>query len=108
MNKNTNILEKCPIIANNVIFNQENSVLCVENKGFFNLLAQKILNKPKTTYIQLDEFGDFVFSNINGKNALYDIANAIKCNFGEKAEPLNERLTCFFQTLENYGFIEWK
>ena len=29
----------------------------VENKGFFNVIAQKCFHRPRTSYIKLDEYG---------------------------------------------------
>ena len=35
--------------------------ITVENKGFFNTLAQKIYKKPRYSFIELDTFGSFVW-----------------------------------------------
>ena len=72
----------------------------------FHFLAQKILKKPKVSQIHLDEMGNFVWPLIDGTRTVYEIAQLVKEEFGEKAEPLYERLVQYIQTLENYGFIE--
>lgn len=83
-----------------------NVTLFQENKGVFHFLAQKILKKPKVSQIHLDEMGNFVWPLIDGTRTVYEIAQLVKEEFGEKAEPLYERLVQYIQNLENYGFIE--
>ena len=39
----------------------------VENKGFFNVIAQKCFHRPRTSYIKLDEYGSCVFQQIDGE-----------------------------------------
>lgn len=41
----------------------------VENKGFFNVIAQKCFHRPRTSYIKLDEYGSCVFQQIDGRRA---------------------------------------
>ena len=86
--------------------NQGKITLLQENKGVFHFLAQKILKKPKVSQIHLDEIGNFVWPLIDGTRTVYEIAELVKAEFGDKAEPLYERIVQYIQTLENYGFIE--
>ena len=76
----------------------------IENKGVVKRITQKLLKKPKITYIHLDENGSFVWPLIDGKRSVMDIAQLVEAHFGEKAHPLYERLVKFFQVLESYGF----
>ena len=78
----------------------------IENKGVVNRIAQKLLKKPKITYIHLDENGSFVWPLIDGKRTVMDIAQLVDEHFGEKAKPLYERLVKFFQILESYHFAK--
>ena len=80
----------------------------IENKGFFNRLAQKLFKKPKITYIHLEEIGSFVWPLIDGEKSITDIGVFVKEHFGEKAEPLYERLAKYFKVLESYGFVKFK
>ena len=80
----------------------------VENKGFFNRLAQKLLKKPSISKIHLDNMGSFLWLQIDGKSTIYEIAQSVKKQFGEDAEPLYHRLLQYIRTLEDYGFIEMK
>ena len=77
----------------------------VENKGIFNKLAQKLLKKPPVTYVHLDENGSFVWPLLDGEKTIVEIGVLVKEKFGEKAEPLYERLAKYFQILEIYNFI---
>lgn len=83
-------------------------MLCVENKGFFNRIAQKCFKKPKVTKIHLDKMGNFIWPLIDGEKSIYDIASYVKEEFGDTAEPLYERLIQYMKTLENYGFISYR
>ncbi len=78
----------------------------IENKGVFNKIAQKLFKKPKISYIHLDEMGSFVWPFIDGKRDITEIGVLVKEHFGDKAEPLYERLAQYFKTLEDYGFIK--
>lgn len=103
-----NYLEKIPIIKNTTVWNEGEDgeiVLEVENKGLVNRLAQKLMHKPKVSYIHLDETGDFVWRLIDGKRNIIEIGSAVSETFSDKAEPLYERLAQYFKTLETYGFI---
>ncbi len=84
-----------------------NITLEVENKGLANRIAQKILKKPKISYIHLDEMGSFVWPLIDGVKTITEIGEYVEEHFGEKAHPLYERLAKYFQILDSYGFISW-
>ena len=78
----------------------------IENTGLFNHIAQKFFKKPKISYVHLDETGSFVWPLIEGDKNLIEIGEYVKEHFGEKAEPLYERLAKYFQILESYNFIQ--
>lgn len=80
----------------------------IENTGFVNRMAQKLFKKPKISYVHLDEMGSFVWPSVDGEKDLIKIGEEVKKHFGEKAEPLYERLAKYFQILESYHFIQWK
>lgn len=78
----------------------------IENTGVFNKIAQKLLKKPKTTQIHLDEMGNFIWPLIDGKRSILDISKLVSEEFGEKAEPLYNRLVQYIRNLESYEFIK--
>ena len=88
----------------------QNGIVTIEkeNTGFVNKLAQKVFKKPKISYIHLDEFGSFVWLQINGETDIETIGKSVHEHFGDKAEPLYPRLAKYFQILESYGFVNMK
>ncbi len=106
-----NYLEKVPEIKAKLrwTFDEEGIItLEIDNEGIFNKLAQKFLKKPPVSYVHLDKFGSFVWSIIDGEKNIISIGEYVKKEFGDKAEPLYERLAKFFQILESYNFITFK
>lgn len=82
--------------------------LYIENTGVYNRLAQKLLHKPKTTEIHLDEIGSFVWRRLDGETDIIRLGKSVEVQFGENAYPLYERLAKYFQILDSYHYIEWK
>ncbi len=80
----------------------------IENTGFFNKAAQKFFKKPKVSYIHMDEIGSFVWTVLDGRKNIIEIGELVKEHFGERAEPLYERLAKYFKILESYNFIRCK
>lgn len=107
----SNYLEKIPSLPANIGWklDGDNKVeLEIENKGWANRIAQKLFKRHKFSYIHLDEFGSFVWQQIDGESDLTAIGEKVKEHFEEKAEPLYPRLAKFFQILDSYGFVAWK
>ncbi len=109
--RNGNYLDLVPIhhmACKYEISEQEEVTIFVENKGVFNRIAQVLFKRPKVSQIHLDEMGNFIWPLIDGERSVYDIAEYVKQEFGEKAEPLYQRIAQYFKTLESYGFIQMK
>lgn len=109
--KEENYLEKKPICKNGLNWSKDESgnvTLEMENKGVANRIMQKLIKKPKTSYIHLDEMGSFVWPLMDGERDILEIGKFVEEHFGEKANPLYERLSQYFKTLEKYNFIEYK
>lgn len=106
-----NYLEKIPVRAEHIKWSEDDKgivTLSIENTGFFNKIAQKVFRKPRVSYIHLDELGSFVWPLIDGKKDILGLGKNVEEHFGEKANPLYERLAKYFQILESYGFVTWK
>ncbi|MEE3392896.1 MAG: PqqD family protein [Lachnospiraceae bacterium] len=82
--------------------------LSIENRGAMNRIMQKLIKKPKISYIHLDQTGSFIWQQIDGENNVEAIAGKVHEKFGKKAEPLYDRLLKFFEIVESYDFIEWR
>ena len=103
-----NYLEKVPVRAD-IEWDTDsdgNVTLHIENKGVMNKIAQVLFKKPKVRYIHLEEMGGFIWQLIDGESDIIKIGESVKDHFGEKAEPLYERLAKYIQTLEAYKFIK--
>ncbi len=106
-----NLLDKIPVTNPDINFKTEDNGLItleIENKGAFNRIAQKLLKKPKVSYIHLDEMGSFIWSIIDGYSSITALGKKVKEHFGDAAEPLYERLAKYCKILESYQFIELK
>ena len=77
----------------------------VENTGVVNRIFQKFFKKPKITYVHLDETGSFIWPYLDGEMTITELGVIVKEHFGEKAEPLYERLANYISILESYHFI---
>ena len=109
--KDENYLERKPICKNGLNWSKDESgnvTLEMENKGVANRIMQKLIKKPKTSYIHLDEMGSFVWPLMDGEKDILEIGKFVEEHFSEKANPLYERLSQYFKTLEKYNFIEYK
>lgn len=106
--KQENYLENIPAHKHDIGWSKdENDIVTLEmkNRGLANVLAQKLLKKPKVSYIHLEEFGSFVWLQIDGKRDILTIGKMVKERFGEKAEPIYERLAQYINTLQSNGFV---
>lgn len=108
--KDENYLEKIPVRNPEIGWKTDDEgkvTLEIENKGVFNRIFQVLLKKPKISFIHLDDMGSFVWPLIDGEKDITEIGKYVEEHFGEKANPLYERLIQYFQILENYKFINW-
>lgn len=106
-----NYLKRIPVKSEKLGWKKdENGIVTleIENTGVFNRIFQKLLKKPKISYIHLDETGSFIWPLIDGEKDIIALGEYMEKEFGEKAQPLYERLAKFFQILESYNFITWK
>ena len=82
-----------------------NVEVCVKNTGLFNRIAQIFFKRPKTSNIELEGMGTFIWKQIDGQRSVYEIGKLVKDEFGKSAEPLYERLSVYIKTLHNNEFI---
>ena len=105
-----NYLERIPSCAEHFKWTADEAGIItfhIENKGVFNRIAQKFFKKPRISYVHLDEMGSFIWPLIDGEKSILQIGEYVEKHFGEKANPLYERLAKYFQILDSYGFIKW-
>lgn len=104
-----NFLERKPLRAD-IAFSEKEGIVTleIENKGIFNRIAQKFFKKPKISYIHLDEMGSFIWPLLDGEKDIIEIGKFVEEKFGEKANPLYERLAEYIKRLASYGFVTFK
>ena len=93
-----------------VIEKDENGVVTICERQdhpiqrFFRKIKIRIPEYKKTS---LDEFGSFVFNQIDGECNVGEIGNRLEAVFGEKAHPVYERLLLFLSFIdEKCHYIE--
>lgn len=82
--------------------------VAVTHKGFFNKIAQVVFRRPKVSYIELDEYGTFMWENMDGETDIHVLSEKMKERFGKKAEPVLERLVKFVKILQTNHYITYK
>lgn len=71
---------------------------------FFRKLKFRI---PEYKKITLDEYGSFVFLQIDGKKTVKDIGENLEAKYGDTAHPLYERLLLFLNHIDvNCHYVE--
>ena len=110
INKNDNYLDLIPSVRDGLKWKEADGIVTIfqENKGFFNGVAQKFFGRPKVSEIELDKFGSFVWLSIDGAKNIAKIGEAVKAEFGDEAEPLYERLSKYFNTLDMLHYVTLK
>lgn len=84
--------------------------------GLVNLITPKFKNRivkkyvvPKLRHpnmkIKLDEFGSYTWQLINGQTSINQIGQKLQGQFGEKIEPVYERLGLFITLLARRQYI---
>ena len=71
---------------------------------FFRKLKFRI---PEYKKISLDEYGSWIFLQIDGKKNVKDIGERLEAKYGDKVHPLYERLLLFLNHIDvNCHYIE--
>ena len=78
----------------------------MENRGFFNWIAQKLFKRPRISHISLDKYGTKLWLALDGKATVNDVLLKMKNAFPEESEKMLNRVVHFLATLERTGFIK--
>lgn len=104
--KNTNLLLMTPIRNPKIEWdNSDNIILKIKRYKKIDRFMNKVFKTPLVHTIELDEIGSFVWENCDGNNKIEDISNLLNNNFGQKVEPVLDRLIHYIQILKNNQFI---
>lgn len=108
--KDINFLELIPI--RNIKWEKQEKGLVVLLKPKFKnkLLVKYLLPRIKKPFfrIKLDEIGSYVWELCNEQNTVFEIGEKLKERFGEKIEPVYDRLILFLKQLERGKCIKFK
>ena len=102
--------ERTPRRARTILWTADGEgivTLKIENTGWANRIAQKLLGRPKVSFIHLDKMGSFIWPLLDGDKNISELSKIIDERFGKEAQPLYERLTRYIQILDSYHFVEW-
>jgi len=90
--------------------NEEGLIILQRPKFRHPLLVKYILPRMKRPHynVILDAMGSFIFEQCDGKITVRELGEKLKEKFGEKIEPLFDRLSLFLQHLERHRFIKYQ
>lgn len=111
LNNNEEVLDIIFKISDSLEYevDKDNIVTILEKQdrkvqNFFRKLKFRI---PQYKRISMDEYGGYVFLQIDGKKTVKDIGENLEAKYGDKAHPLYERLLLFLNHIDvNCHYIE--
>lgn len=109
--KQENFLEYIPVTNFEWRISEETKKVIVERPKFDNSLLKKYLLpyfKNQNFDVKLDDFGSFVWQKIDGEKNIYEIALELEKEFGEKVNPVYDRLSRFIKHLHQQRFVIYK
>ena len=80
-------------------------VLDMENKGFFNRIAQRFFHRPQISHITLDQYGTTLWNCLDGKTSVFAVTEKMKRAFPGEEEQMPQRCLQFLRTLESNRLI---
>lgn len=69
--------------------------------------ARWLVKKPYVSDVELDELGSAVWQLIDGKRTLHEIGVKLVEQFGEKCDPIYDRLIMYIRHLNKKGWISF-
>ena len=58
--------------------------------------------------LHLDEMGTAVWRLCDGQRSVYEIGDCLKAKFGDRIDPIYERLGAFLHQMRRVGIIDWR
>lgn len=109
--KKENFLEYIPVTNFKWRISKETKKVIVERPKFDNTILKKYLLpyfKKQNFDVKLDDFGSFVWQKIDGEKNIYEIALELEKEYGEKVQPVYDRLSQFIKHLYQQRFVFYK
>ncbi len=107
---NQNILDLIPI-HNKEWGKRADGTIYLKKDRFKNPFLNKMVGRlgiPPQIHIHLDEFGSFVWHQCNGSQPVSEIAKKLHERFGDRVNPVYERLSAYIKQLAYQKFIAYK
>lgn len=106
-NLTLNLYELIPQRKFNFELDNSNYVVILIPKFSNRFLVKNLMPRLRNPYIKikLDEIGSAVWLEIDGKKTVGEIAENLINRFGDRIQPIEDRLSKFFTQLKLYNFI---
>ena len=87
----------------------DNNIVLLVPKFGNHFLGKWIMSKLKRPHyrLKLDEIGSFIWERCDGSHNIKEIGDQLSAQFGEKIDPVHERLGLFFQSLNQTKSLTW-
>lgn len=108
--KDRNLLDMLPVLRDGLAAVGESGRVTVHvpRQSWIERQAVRFLKQPAVIKVRLDELGSAVVSRCDGSHTVSDIADGLRAEFGEAAEPLLPRLVKFIEVMEANGWLDWQ
>lgn len=105
-----NLFDLIPEQKNEFEKTEDGIIWVIQPKFKSKFMVKYVVPRLKRPYfkVKLDEFGSAVWEYIDGQRTIKQIGEKLHADFGEKVEPVYERLAVFFQSLQRLRFIQYK
>jgi hypothetical protein len=71
-------------------------------------LAARLDHWLGTPHLKLDRTGTFAWTRFDGRTTVRDVAAALRQEYGESAEPVEQRLGAFVRLLHREGLVSYR
>jgi hypothetical protein len=110
INSSINYLELTPKREYDHVLESSGTVSVLVPKFKNKFLVSFLMPRLKSPYIKakLDDFGSLTWTEMDGTKNVQSISLSLTDKFGDKVQPVSERLTKFLTQLYQYNFITFK
>lgn len=84
------------------------STVIIPRDSWLERLSVRYLRQPAVFRIKLDTLGSYVITRCTGAHTVEEIADEIRHEFGEQAEPVLPRLSQFLQMIDSNQWVTWR
>ena len=67
--------------------------------------VDRLLHRLSANRIRLDEVGTFVWSHMDGRRTVAEVAGLLRAEFGDRVDPAEERLGHLVRLMRQEGFL---